>query len=88
MIIMSSSFSGVQKPSRPVCFTRSGTGSYPLVAPHVWCSSGCSGRRVGSLAAVLLHGRPFDLSLGATRTLGLSGGLPENENEGDGLRWR
>ena len=31
----------------------------------------------------MLRGRPFDLSLGATRTLGLSGSLPENE--GDGL---
>ena len=30
--------------------------------------------------------RLIDLSLGATRTLGPSGNLPENE--GDGLRWR
>jgi hypothetical protein len=31
----------------------------------------------------VMRGRSFDLSLGATRTLGLSGSLPENE--GDGL---
>jgi hypothetical protein len=38
-----------------------------------WLAGGC----------VLLRGRPSDLSPGATRILGLSGSLPENE--GDGL---